>query len=340
VTAEYGYYPFSGHLFLIKSGAWTKVAITDPQLGTLRGWVNANGADSVRLFADSAKGVWGATDTSVVRFRFAGAEYDQETGLYYMRARYYDPQLGRFLGEDPLGVAGGVNLYAYAGNDPVNMSDPSGMAGQCFDRHRTYWARDYRGDPAGNEWVEVDYTDTVCFWGHLADGRQIPDGGDEGFSAWARHDLMLAGSDHGAAGGKKEPGCGKEVALAVLNTALAVAPVLLTGGAALLAEGGFAAATSAGALARSFVAYGMMSRAKLFAAAAMVSLHEGNTIVQSGAKLAAAAKGVTYGVNLAQGVAIPAGSWTQLAWTAVGVLFQPISAGVSIYDAVQCMQGR
>jgi RHS repeat-associated protein len=57
----------------------------------------------------------------------AGQPYDQGSRLYYMRARYYDPQLGRFLSEDPIGVSGGLNLYAYAGNDPVNMWDPTGM---------------------------------------------------------------------------------------------------------------------------------------------------------------------------------------------------------------------
>jgi RHS repeat-associated protein len=57
----------------------------------------------------------------------AGREYDQETKLYYMRARYYDPQLGRFLSEDPAGIAAGLNLYTYAGNDPINQRDPSGL---------------------------------------------------------------------------------------------------------------------------------------------------------------------------------------------------------------------
>ncbi len=47
--------------------------------------------------------------------------------LYYMRSRWYEPQTGRFLSEDPLGLGGGLNLYAYAGNDPVNGSDPSGL---------------------------------------------------------------------------------------------------------------------------------------------------------------------------------------------------------------------
>ena len=72
---------------------------------------------------------WGevAADTgTTTRLRLAGQQYDQATRLYYMRARYYDPALGRFLSEDPIGITGGLNLYAYAGNDPVNHADPSG----------------------------------------------------------------------------------------------------------------------------------------------------------------------------------------------------------------------
>lgn len=44
-----------------------------------------------------------------------------ETGLPYHRARYYDPQLGRVLGEDPIRLEGGINLYAYVGNAPVDV---------------------------------------------------------------------------------------------------------------------------------------------------------------------------------------------------------------------------
>jgi RHS repeat-associated protein len=49
------------------------------------------------------------------------------TGLLYRRNRYYDPQTGRFTQEDPIGLAGGLNLYGYAGGDPVNFSDPFGL---------------------------------------------------------------------------------------------------------------------------------------------------------------------------------------------------------------------
>jgi RHS repeat-associated protein len=59
-------------------------------------------------------------------YRFAGYRYDTETGLYYVRARYYSPILGRFLQTDPIGYAGGANLFAYAGNDPVNSTDQNG----------------------------------------------------------------------------------------------------------------------------------------------------------------------------------------------------------------------
>jgi RHS repeat-associated protein len=58
-------------------------------------------------------------------FQYAGRENDG-TGLYYNRKRYYVPEWGRFLSEDPIGLAGGLNVYVYAGNNPLNATDPSG----------------------------------------------------------------------------------------------------------------------------------------------------------------------------------------------------------------------
>lgn len=52
---------------------------------------------------------------------------DDGNGLLYMRARYYDPEVGRFINKDPIGFAGGdFNLYAYVGNNPINNIDPEG----------------------------------------------------------------------------------------------------------------------------------------------------------------------------------------------------------------------
>jgi RHS repeat-associated protein len=59
-------------------------------------------------------------------YLFTGRRYDPETGTYYYRARYYDPELRRFLEPDPIGYVDGMNLYAYVGNSPVNFIDPSG----------------------------------------------------------------------------------------------------------------------------------------------------------------------------------------------------------------------
>jgi RHS repeat-associated protein len=65
----------------------------------------------------------GASDSG---YAFTGREWDPETGLYYYRARYYDPRLGRFISEDPIGFLGGVNFYGYVGNSPAQFLDPMG----------------------------------------------------------------------------------------------------------------------------------------------------------------------------------------------------------------------
>ena len=62
------------------------------------------------------------------RYQFTGREFDSFSGLQFSRARFYDPRLGRFISEDPIGFAGGdVNLYGYVRNQPYIFRDPMGL---------------------------------------------------------------------------------------------------------------------------------------------------------------------------------------------------------------------
>jgi len=61
------------------------------------------------------------------RYTFQGREIDWSTGLYNFRARWYDPDTGRWLSKDPIGINGGLNQYVFCGNNPVMFGDPEGL---------------------------------------------------------------------------------------------------------------------------------------------------------------------------------------------------------------------
>jgi RHS repeat-associated protein len=74
-----------------------------------------------------------SSPTTTNALRFTGRERDPGTNLYYYRARYYDPTIGRFIQEDPIGFSGGINRYVYAGNNPIGANDPTGLIEQHTD---------------------------------------------------------------------------------------------------------------------------------------------------------------------------------------------------------------
>ena len=105
------------------------------QLGDLTGSARVELDERARVITYEEYYPYGATsyralraglEVSPKRYRYAGRERDEESGLDYGGARYYVPWLGRWLSCDPIGSKDHLNLYLYALDDPVNVGDPSG----------------------------------------------------------------------------------------------------------------------------------------------------------------------------------------------------------------------
>ena len=107
----------TGRRYYHKDGLGSTIALTD-----------SSGHVTTRYTYGPFGETTAAGDADANPFQYTGREWDQETGLYYYRARYYDPRWGRFISEDPIGFAGGdVNLFVYVQNNPVNEVDPLGL---------------------------------------------------------------------------------------------------------------------------------------------------------------------------------------------------------------------
>ena len=109
-------------------------------LGSTTALTDSKGALVERETYDAYGNTAGSAKT---RYSFTGRERDSLTGLMYYRARFYDPQLGRFISEDPIGLGGGINSFAYVSNNPQNATDPSGL--YEIDVH--YYVRSMSGWP-------------------------------------------------------------------------------------------------------------------------------------------------------------------------------------------------
>jgi RHS repeat-associated protein len=112
------------------------------QLGSTTALTDSKGALVERETYDAYGNTAGTAKT---RYGFTGRERDSLTGLVYYRARFYDPQLGRFISEDPIGLAGGINSFAYVKNDPQDAKDPSGLYEIDVHYYLTYFLANKTG---------------------------------------------------------------------------------------------------------------------------------------------------------------------------------------------------
>ena len=124
------------NLLAIHTGGATYYPLTDVQ-GTVWGYVDSSNSIVARFEYDAWGNILSATSSVPAlarnRYRFQGREWSAATGLVNFRARWYDPVTGRWLSKDPIGLSGGLNLYAFCGNDPLNSLDPYGESPSWSD---------------------------------------------------------------------------------------------------------------------------------------------------------------------------------------------------------------
>ena len=136
-TLKYLWGPGTDNLAVVRTASDSAYQVVTDQLGSVRMLVGADSAAAWRAswrydpygnLIDSS----GSSPVTNFPYRWTGREYDAETGFYYLRARYYDPQAKRFTQEDPIGYGVGTNLYGYVSGHVLNSSDPSGTS-ECPD---------------------------------------------------------------------------------------------------------------------------------------------------------------------------------------------------------------
>ena len=153
-TAEYLNGPGVDNKIRQKSSSTsTTYYFSQDHLGSTTALTGTTGKLVERISYDAYGNSAGSTRT---RYGFTGRERDSLTGLLYYRARSYDPQIGRFISEDPIGFAGGdVNIYAYVSNNPSSLTDPTGQwstevhkkiideaFAKCLDDHQLFWLKE------------------------------------------------------------------------------------------------------------------------------------------------------------------------------------------------------
>jgi len=126
--------PAAGRFWSSYTNSYASIALVGDRQGTTVAALRPNGTlETLSNFcvkdAYGATGYGGCGTGLNSETGYTGASTPNATGGFvYLRNRWYDPQSGRFLTQDPIGLAGGVNLYAYAGGNPVSFSDPWGLS--------------------------------------------------------------------------------------------------------------------------------------------------------------------------------------------------------------------
>lgn len=142
------------------SGSTNVLWSLSDDLGSVRDLIDYSTSDDrSRVVNHITYGAYGEVRTETAAavdhiFGFTGREMDEESDLSFHRARYYDPRLGQFISEDPLGFAAGdTNLRRYVKNDPTNKVDPTGLYDQDVHFYMNYYMARYLGLNRPTGWL-------------------------------------------------------------------------------------------------------------------------------------------------------------------------------------------
>jgi len=170
IIAEYDATGALVHKYIYGPGVDQPICMIDVADANATYYYHFDGLGSVIALTDSAGAVTNLYEYSIFgevsasdpnhpnRFLFTGREFDSETGLYYYRARYYNPYIGRFLQTDPAGYAAGMNLYGYCWSNPTGWVDPSGWRAKYTGPHYT------QKEPTDPCWEEATGRIMVLPW--------------------------------------------------------------------------------------------------------------------------------------------------------------------------------
>jgi RHS repeat-associated protein len=178
-----------------KQAIW---ALSDHQ-GSVRDWVNNTGVLQNHIRYDSFGKIVSQTAPALnPRFTYTGREWDGEVGLYFYRARYYDPGVGRFVGEDPIGFeAQDFNLYRYVSNSPPHYTDPQGLSSckssppvplappGAYVGANIEEARGHNNFPLNLKWF-YDMVKNMSPWDYKQKGSQYADFGNFNYGVTGR----------------------------------------------------------------------------------------------------------------------------------------------------------
>jgi RHS repeat-associated protein len=165
-------------------------------LGSVVNLTDASGNVAKSYTYKSFGEIHSETGSLVQPFAFTGREYDSESGLYFYRARYYDPRAGRFLTKDPIGFAGGdMNLYRYVFNDPINWVDPFGNDVKITITRRFYTLNSVIGEIAVTSDKVSDtftgYTIEAARAGYKRNKNPIPSGVYSAFQRYGHNPYRI-----------------------------------------------------------------------------------------------------------------------------------------------------